>query len=101
MGANGGPLQRPRVRAQTYTREGMAMFDHNNPTIQTLLKQGCKVSVQAHFAAGRPLRYTAIARWPDGRRAQGWGVDADAALHDLCQRIHLASETPATHEAAT
>ena len=62
------------------------MLDHKNPIILSLLRQGYKVSVQAHLVTGRPPRYTAIARRDDSQRVQGWGGDATGALEDLVRR---------------
>lgn len=62
------------------------MLDQENPIIRAFLKQGYKVSVQAHLAKDKSPRYTAIARHGDGRRAQGWGADAADAIRDLNER---------------
>lgn len=76
------------------------MLNSSDPTIRALLEQGCKVSVQVHLAPGRPARYTAIARLPDGHRAQGWGGDAQDALSDLGRRLPLSSEVASRKEAS-
>jgi hypothetical protein len=59
------------------------MLDHADPIIQSFLREGYKLSIQAHIQSGRSPRYTAIARTADGQRVQGWGGDAQEALRDM------------------